>query len=129
MAWAAARSARSDDEAISAVRTVAACAAPTNAHELATMAADDARATSRCPSPLRLIAPAPTPSAVRRTLFNVKPAVGFPLPSAGLSPAPGEKTKMRDVVPVRTFSARRRPALTSPVILRERRPAGAAAGR
>jgi hypothetical protein len=31
----------------------------------------------------------------------VKPAVGFTLPSAGLSPAPGIKRKMRDFVPVR----------------------------
>src|ERR1700720_409896 len=98
MAWAAACSARSDDEAISAVRTVAPCAAPTNARELATMAADDARATPRSPPPLRLMAPTPASGAVEGTLSNVKPAVGFPLPSAGLSPAPGERTKMRDVV-------------------------------
>jgi hypothetical protein len=31
----------------------------------------------------------------------VKPAVGFTLPSAGVTPAPGIKTKMRDFVPVR----------------------------
>jgi hypothetical protein len=33
----------------------------------------------------------------------VKPAVGFTLPSAGVTPAPGIKRKMRDFVPVRTF--------------------------
>jgi hypothetical protein len=33
--------------------------------------------------------------------LNVKPAVGFTLPSAGLSPAPSVKRKMRDFVPVR----------------------------
>ena len=42
------------------------------------------------------------------TFLNVKPAVGFTLPSAstpsrGLSPAPSDKKKMRDFVPVRTF--------------------------
>jgi hypothetical protein len=31
----------------------------------------------------------------------VKPAVGFTLPSAGVTPAPSEKEKMRDFVPVR----------------------------
>ena len=36
------------------------------------------------------------------TLFNVKPAVGFTLPWAGVTPAPSVKMKMRDFVPVRT---------------------------
>jgi hypothetical protein len=31
--------------------------------------------------------------------LKVKPAVGFTLPSAGLSPAPSERKKMRDFVP------------------------------
>jgi DNA-binding PadR family transcriptional regulator len=36
------------------------------------------------------------------TLLNAKPAVGFALPSAGVTPAPGiRKKRMRDVVPVR----------------------------
>src|SRR5208282_5037562 len=38
----------------------------------------------------------------RRNLILVKPAVGFTLPSAGVTPAPGTKIKMRDFVPVRT---------------------------
>ena len=33
----------------------------------------------------------------------MKPAVGFKLPSAGVTPAPSEKRKMRDFVPVRSF--------------------------
>ena len=36
------------------------------------------------------------------TLLNVKPAVGFTLPSAGVTPAPSDKRKMRDFVPVRS---------------------------
>jgi hypothetical protein len=37
------------------------------------------------------------------TLFNVKPAVGFTLPSAGVTPAPSEgKRKMRGFAPVRS---------------------------
>ena len=36
-----------------------------------------------------------------RNELSVKPAVGFTLPSAGVTPAPG--IKMRDFVPVRTF--------------------------
>jgi hypothetical protein len=37
------------------------------------------------------------------TFLNVKPAVGFALPSAGLSPAPSiQKEKMRGFAPVRT---------------------------
>jgi DNA-binding PadR family transcriptional regulator len=48
----------------------------------------------------------------KATLLNVKPAVGFTLPSAstpsrGLSPAPRVKKKMRDVVPVRKLSGGR----------------------
>src|ERR1700678_253309 len=38
-----------------------------------------------------------------RNLIVVKPAVGFTLPSAGLSPAPSERRKMRDFVPGRSF--------------------------
>jgi DNA-binding PadR family transcriptional regulator len=42
------------------------------------------------------------------TKLNVKPAVGFTLPSAGLSPAPRvKKRKMRDVVPVRKLGGGR----------------------
>ena len=38
------------------------------------------------------------------TKLNVKPAVGFMLPSAGVTPAPGiKKDKMRDFVPVWIF--------------------------
>ena len=39
------------------------------------------------------------------TLLNVKPAVGFTLPSAGVTPAPLYKTKMRGSVPVRRGKA------------------------
>jgi hypothetical protein len=35
------------------------------------------------------------------TLFDVKPAMGFALPSARVTPAPGIKKKMRDFVPVK----------------------------
>src|SRR5208337_5550254 len=36
---------------------------------------------------------------------DVKPAVGFTLPWAGVTPAPSDKTKMRDFVPLELFSA------------------------
>src|SRR5260370_30447396 len=94
MARAAAGSARSDDEAISAVRTVAACAAPTNAHELATMAADDTGATARSPSPFRIVAPASAPRAVTGTRLNAEPTVGSAPLSAGVTPAPSINRKM-----------------------------------
>ena len=37
-----------------------------------------------------------------KTQLYVKPAMGFTLPSAGVTPAPSDKIKMRDFVPVKT---------------------------
>jgi hypothetical protein len=66
----------------------------------------------------------------RGDLIVVESAVGSTPPSAGLTPAPSiQKDQRCGISSLLELLGPRRPNLTSPVILRERRPAGAAAGR